>query len=84
MPSGKTTKRSISMKSTWNASQILELVHTDIGRLINPISNNNKKYMLIFIDNSCKHWVFLLVENLEGFCFFIKKESICERDWFGH
>ena len=58
-------------KSTWGASQILQLVHADICGPISLISNNNKRYLLTFInDLSRKIWVFFLVEKSVAFeCF---------------
>ena len=58
----------IPKKSTWRATQKLELIHADICGLITSTSNsNNKRYILIFIDdNSRKAWVYFLVEKSEA------------------
>ena len=69
---GKQHQDRIPKKSTWRATQKLELIHADICGLITPTSNsNNKRYILIFIDdNSRKAWVYFLVEKSEALNFF--------------
>ena len=55
---GKQQRDPFSKKSTWRASQILQLVHADICRPINPISDSTKRYLISFIDDySRKTWV---------------------------
>ena len=58
-------------KRTWRSSQILQLVHADIFGPRSPISNNNKRYLLTFIDDfSCKILVFFLAEKSKAFVHF--------------
>ena len=47
-------------KSSWRASQPLQLVHSDICGLITPESNSHKRYIITFIDHSRKMWTYLL------------------------
>lgn len=57
----------IPSKSNWRATQKLELIHSDICGPINPISNSNKRYILLLIDDySRKAWVYFLVEKYEA------------------
>jgi transposase InsO family protein len=61
----------IPKKSTWRATQKLELIHTDICGPITPTSNSNKRYILLFIDDyNRKAWVYFLVEKSKAFNFF--------------
>lgn len=56
---GKQQRDPFPKKSTWRASQILQLVHADICGPINPISNSKKRYLISFIDDySRKTWVY--------------------------
>lgn len=58
---------------------MLELVHFDICRPINPISNGGKRYFITFIDNYIqKTWVYFLQEKAEAFKSFkmlVEKEA---------
>ena len=58
-------------KSSWRASQKLELIHADICGPISPESDSGKRYILCFIDDfSRKSWVFLLAKKSEALnCF---------------
>ena len=47
---GKQHRDPIPKKSTWRATQKLELIHTDICDLITT-SNNNKRYIILFIND---------------------------------
>jgi hypothetical protein len=65
---GKQQRDSFPKKSTWRASQILQLIHADICGPIKPISNSQKWYLLTFTDDfGRKTWVFFLVEKSETF-----------------
>ena len=56
---GKQHKDAIPKKSLWRAAQRLQLVHSDICGPITPVSNNNKRYFISFIDDySRKVWLF--------------------------
>lgn len=48
---GKKHRDPFSKEDTLRASQILELVHVDICGPISPTSDNNKRYMIRFIDD---------------------------------
>ena len=79
---GKQHRNPFPHNSTWRASQILQLVQADICGPISTISNNNKKYLLTFIDDfSGKIWVFFLAEKSEAFeCFKLFKVKV-EKQW---
>ncbi|KAL6310748.1 hypothetical protein AAG906_019097 [Vitis piasezkii] len=53
---GKQQRFSFPRKSTWRASQILQLVHADICGPIKPISNGKKRYLITFIDDFIEHF----------------------------
>lgn len=64
---GKHHRDPIPKKSSWRASQVLDLIHADICGPITPISNSNKRYTLCFIDDfSRKSWMYYLVEKSEA------------------
>ena len=68
---GKQQRFSFPRKSTWRASQILQLVHVDIYEPIKPISNSKKRYLIAFIDEfSRKIEVYFLIEKSEAFVVF--------------
>ena len=50
-------------KSTWKASNIFQLVHVDICGPITPISNNEKRYLITFIDGFNKKNLGLLLDG---------------------
>jgi len=55
------------IRSTWRASQKLQLIHADICGPISPTSNSKKRYLICFIDDySRKSWVYFLVEKSEA------------------
>ena len=67
---GKQQRFSFPRKSTWRASQILQLLHADICGPIKPISNGKKRYLITFIDDfSRKTWVYFLMEKSKAFLF---------------
>lgn len=68
---GKQQRDSFPKKSTWRASQILQLVHADICGPIKPISNSKKRYLITFTDDfSRKTWIYFLIEKSEAFAVF--------------
>ena len=79
---GKQHQDRIPKKSTWRATQKLELIHADICGLITPTSNsNNKRYILIFIDDySRKAWVYFLVEKSEALNSFKCFKTMVEKE----
>lgn len=65
---GKQHRDPIPKRSTWRASQRLELIHAYICGPITPISNSHKRYLICFIDDfSRKAWVNFLVEKSSAF-----------------
>ena len=68
---GKQQRYSFPKKSSWRASQILQLVHAGNCGPIKPISNSNKRYLIIFTDDfSRKTWVYFLTEKSKAFVVF--------------
>jgi hypothetical protein len=68
-------------KSSWRASQKLELIHADICGPISPESNSGKRYTLCFNDDfSQKSWVFLLAEKSEALNCFKMFKIMVEKD----
>ncbi|BBH03053.1 transposable element gene [Prunus dulcis] len=68
---GKQHHEPFPKESNWRATQILELVHSDI----NPISNNNK---------SRKTWIYFLTEKSEALVVFKKFKASVEKEteWY--
>jgi transposase InsO family protein len=78
---GKQQRDPFPKKSTWRASQILQLVHADICGPINPISNSKKRYIISFIDDySRKTWVYYLVEKSEALYVFKSFKTKVEKE----
>lgn len=69
----------------WRASNKLQILNADIYNIyksIKPNSNNNKRYILSFIDDfTCKTWIYFSNENSKVFTMFkffktcVEKES---------
>ena len=77
---GKQQRFSFPRKSTWRASQILQLVHADICGPIKPISNSKKRYLITFTDDfSRKTWLYFLVEKSEAFAVFKSFKTYVEK-----
>ena len=77
---GKHQRDQFPQRSTWRATQILQLVHTDIYGPITPTSNSKKRYLINFIDDfSRKTWVYFLVEKSEAFVTFKNYKSRVEK-----
>jgi len=79
---GKQHKNVIPKQSSWRAFTKLQLVHADLCGPISPASNNNKRYILSFVDDySRKACVYFLNEKFETFNGFrsfkacVKKET---------
>ncbi|CAL2259306.1 unnamed protein product [Prunus armeniaca] len=78
---GKQHRDPIPKKSTWRATQKLELIHADICGPITPTSNSNKRYILLFIDDySRKAWVYFLVEKSKAFNYFKCFKTMVEKE----
>jgi hypothetical protein len=59
---GKQHRDPIPKKSNWRATEKLQLIHADLCGPISPISNNNKRYIICFIDDfTRKAWTYILV-----------------------
>jgi len=77
---GKHQRDSFPRQSRWRASQLLQLIHSDICGPINLTSNGNKRYILTFIDDlSRKVWVYFLTEKSEVFEVFKKFKALVEK-----
>jgi transposase InsO family protein len=75
---GKQHKDNIPKKSNWRASNKLQLVHSNIYRLVNPESNSGKRYLITFInDFSRKGWVYFISEKSEALNMF---KSLVEKE----
>ena len=78
---GKQHRDPIPKRSTWRATQKLELIHVDICGPIAPTSNSNKRYTLCFInDYSSKAWVYFLVRKSEALKFFKCFKQMVEKE----
>lgn len=64
---GKQNRTSIPKRSSWRASQGLQLVHTDICGPIAPTSESGERYIINFFDDySRKYWTYFLSEKSEA------------------
>jgi len=62
----------MSNKSSWRASNKLQLVHANICGPNKPESNGNKRYIISFIDDFTHNtWIYLLREKSKVFAMFI-------------
>ena len=78
---GKQARDPFPKSSTWRATRILQLVHSDICGPIKPISNSNKRYFISFIDDfSRKVWVYFLTEKSEAFYTFKRFKNLVEKE----
>lgn len=78
---GKQHRDPIPKKSTWRATQRLQLIHADICGPITPTSNSKKRYSLCFIDDySRKAWVYFLVEKSEALNSFQCFKNLVEKE----
>jgi len=78
---GKQHRDPISKKSTWRATQKLQLIHADIRGPISPMSNSKKRYSLCFIDDfSRKAWIYILSEKSEAFNMFKCFKKLVENE----
>lgn len=78
---GKQHRDSIPKRSTWRASEKLELVHADICRPISPTSSSHERYFICFIDDfSRKAWVNFLINKADAFASFKLFKSCVEKE----
>lgn len=62
---GKQHRDAFPKGGTWRATQVFQLVQSNICGSINPTSNSNKRYFITFIDDySRKSWVYFLAEKI--------------------
>ncbi|RDY12787.1 hypothetical protein CR513_02368, partial [Mucuna pruriens] len=79
-PKGKHQRDPFPQQSNWCASQLLQLIHSNICGPINPTSNGNKRYVLPFIDDlSGKVLVYFLVGKGEALDVFKKFKALVEK-----
>lgn len=70
-PKGKTQK----------AKELLEIVHSNLYRPINPTSNGGKRYIItVFDDLSHKTWAYFLQEKFEALTTFKAFKAIVEKE----
>jgi hypothetical protein len=82
---GKQHRDPIQKKSTWRASQKLQLIHADIYGHISPTSNTKKRHLICFIDDfSRKTWVYFLVEKSEALVTFKYFKISVEKEMDAH
>lgn len=78
---GKQHRDPVPKRSTWRASQKLELIHADVCGPITPTSNSHKRYLLCFIDDfSRKAWSYFLIEKSEVFTSFKYFKAYVEKE----
>jgi len=78
---GKQHHDVISRRSTWRASEKLELVHTDIYGPISPFSEGNKRYFICFIDDYSRNaWVYFLAYKSDAFTTFKLFKALVEKE----
>lgn len=68
---GKQHREPIPKRSTWRATQRLELIHADLCGPISPVFNSKRKYVLCLIDDySRKAWSYFLHAKSDTFAVF--------------
>lgn len=78
---GKQHREPIPKRSTWRATQRLELIHADLCGPISPISNSERKYVLcLIIDYSRKVWSYILHAKSDTFAVFKIFKTFVEKE----
>lgn len=78
---GKQQREFIPKKTSWRATQKLQLIHSDICGPINPMSNSEKRYIPSFIDDfSRKTWIYMLKEKSEALNKFKNFKTLAENE----
>lgn len=78
---GKQHRSPFPSHSTWRASTILQLVHTDLCGPVKPSSNTKKRYVITFTDDfSRKTWSYFLTEKSEAFATFKLYKARVEKE----
>ncbi|CAJ2654342.1 unnamed protein product [Trifolium pratense] len=79
--SGKQHRENIPKQANWRASEVLELIHSDICGPITPKSNGGNRYFLTFTDDfSRKTWTYIIQEKSCAFSMFKKFKSLVENE----
>lgn len=75
---GKQQRGKFPKKSTWRASEKLELIHADLCGPVNPTSCSGKRYLFVLVDDfHAKHgYTFLLTKRRHS------KHSKSSRIWW--
>ena len=77
---GKHHRESFPKENAWRAKAPLELVHTDVCRLMDTPTHGGNKYFLTFIDDfSRMTWVYFMRQKSDVFSIFKKFQSFVER-----
>lgn len=78
---GKQHREPIPKRSTWRATQRLELIHADLCGPISLISNSEIKYVLCLIDDySRKVWSYILHAKSDTFAVFKIFKTFVEKE----
>ena len=78
---GKQHREAFPKKSSWRASQKLQLVHSDICGPITPESTSLKRYIITFVNYySRKFWTYFLNEKSQAFDTFKRFKAAVEKE----
>ena len=78
---GKHHRKSFAQKSSWQATERLQLIHVDLCGPITPDFNGGKKYLFTLIDDyNRKLWTYFLVAKSEAFEVFQKFKVFIEKE----
>ncbi|KAI5355034.1 hypothetical protein L3X38_007929 [Prunus dulcis] len=76
---GKQHRDSFPLESTWRASSLLELVHTDICGPMKTESINGNRYFLLFTDDCTRmSWVYFIRNKSSALEYFKKFKAMTE------
>nr|GEY30883.1 retrovirus-related Pol polyprotein from transposon TNT 1-94 [Tanacetum cinerariifolium] len=77
---GKQTRSSFPRKATYEAKELLELIHIDLCGPLSPVSFRNKRYFINFIDDfTRKCWVYFLEQKSKALETFKKFKALVEK-----
>nr|KYP39530.1 Retrovirus-related Pol polyprotein from transposon TNT 1-94 [Cajanus cajan] len=77
---GKQHRLVFSTRKAWRAKDMLELIHTDICRLMRTPSLYNNRYFILFIDDfSRMTWLYFFKEKSKIFGIFKKFKALAEK-----
>lgn len=78
---GKQHRTPFKSGDSWQASQVLQLVHVDIcGPMATPFVLGSRYFLLIFYDFNRKMWVYFLAKKSEAFTIFQKFKPLVEKE----